>query len=125
MTDDSDARRSLMCVLLIAVGIGLIVASWTPIGRVASRAMWTHEDSAIYSKLRQQLHRATYQSPARAGITEAELKSQQEKMKLHAEAMRRKLDRARQQPRRSSRYLLGVGSLLTAAGFYANATRHS
>jgi len=127
MTDDietanSDARRSLASVLLIALGIGLIIASWTPIGRVASRAMWTHEDSAAYSKLRQQLHRGAYQSPTRAGISEAEMKIQQERMEIRAEAMREKLENARSQPRRWSQYLLWSGVLLAAFGGLSHLT---
>ena len=102
--------------LLIALGIALITASWTPIGRVASRAMWTNEDAAAYSKLRQQSHHAAYQFPPRAGITEAQMKAQQERLKIQAEAMREKLEHARQQPRRWSQYLLWSGALLTAIG---------
>jgi len=117
---NSNARRSSLSLLLMVIGIGLIVASWTPIGRVASRAMWTHEDSAVYSKLRQQLHGSAYQSPARAGITEAEMKAQQEKMKTHAEAMRKKLENARSQPRRWSQGLLWSGALLTALGVFGH-----
>ena len=115
-SDDSDARRSLMCALLISLGIALIIASWTPIGRVASRAMWSNDDAAVYSKLRQELHRLAYQLPARAGISEAQIKTQQEKMEIQAEAMRKKLENARQQPRLWSKYLLWSGALLTAVG---------
>jgi len=115
-TDNSDARLALACALLIALGIVLIIASWTSIGRVASRAMWTNEDSAAYSKLRQESHRTAYQSPARAGVTEAQMKAQQEKMKKQAEAMRKKLENAQQQPRRWSQYLFWSGALLTAIG---------
>lgn len=114
--DDSDARHSFVCTLLIALGIALIIVSWTPIGRVASQAIWTNEDSAAYSKLHQQRHHAAYQSPARAGITEAEMKAQQERLKTRAEAMRKKLEYARQQPRRWSQYLLWSGALLAAVG---------
>ncbi|NOY40405.1 MAG: hypothetical protein GXP26_01025 [Planctomycetes bacterium] len=116
-SDASDARRSLVCILLIAFGIVLILASWTPLGRVASQAMWTSEDSAAYSKIRQQSHYTAYQSPARAGITEAQRKAQQERLKTQAEAMRKKLERARQQPQRWSQYLLWSGALFTACGF--------
>jgi len=115
-TADSDARRSLVAVLLIALGIALIIASWTPLGRVASRTLWTHKDSAAYSKLRQQLHRSAYQSPARAGVTEAQMKTQREKMERQAEAMHKKLEHARQQPQRWSQYLLWSGALLAALG---------
>jgi len=117
MTDVmGEIRLSLVCTLLIVLGIGLIVASWTPLGRVASRAMWTHEDSAAYSKLRQQLHRSAYQDPARAGITEAQMKAQREKMERQAEVMHKKLENARLQPQRWSQYLLWSGALLTALG---------
>jgi len=121
-SDDSDAKRTLVCVLLIALGIMLIVASWMPIGRVASRAMWTHEDSAAYSELRQQLHRSAYQDPARAGITETQMKAQQEKMKKQAETMHEKLEHARSQPDRWSQYLLWSGALLTGLGGLSHLT---
>ncbi len=114
--DNSNAWRSLVCTLLIALGIALIIASWTPLGRVASRALWTREDSASYSKLRQQLHRSAYQDPVRAGITEAQMNAQREKMERQADAMHKKLERVRSQPRRWSQYLLWSGALLTALG---------
>ncbi len=110
------AWRPFVCVLLIMIGTALILASWIPIGHVASRSIWTHEDSAAYSELRQELHRTAYQSPARAGITEAQMKTQREKMKNKAEAMRKKLEHARQQPRQWSQYLLWSGALLVALG---------
>jgi hypothetical protein len=114
--DRSDANRPLLCVLLIALGIGLIIASWTPIGHIASRAMWTNEDAAAYSKLRQQLHGNAYKSPARAGLSETEMNARQERMEAYAATMRLKLERARQQPRRWSQGLLWSGVLLTAIG---------
>lgn len=113
---DSDARRSLVRISLIALGIALIVASWTPIGRVASQAMWTGEDAAAYAKIRKERHRTAYQSPAQRGITEAQMKAQQERLKIQAEAMGKKLERAQQQPRRWNQYLFWSGALLVAVG---------
>lgn len=115
--DDSEAKRSLVCILLIAFGVVLIIASWMPLGRVASQAMWTSEDSAAYSKIRQQSHRTAYQSPTRTGNTKAQRKAQQERLKDQAEAMRKKLERARQQPQLWSQYLLWSGTLFTVCGF--------
>ncbi len=125
MTDDSGSKRSLMAVSLIVVGILMIIVSWTPIGRVASRGMWTNEDAATYSKIRQQIHSSTYQSAAQSGITETELKAQKERLNVKAEAMRKKLDRAKGQPERWSRYLFWVGILLAAAGSFAHSTGRS
>jgi len=123
INDNSGASRSWIGLFLIVLGIALIVASWTPVGRVASQAMWSNEDSASYSKLRQQLHSSAYQSSARAGLTETEMKAQRERLEIQAGAMHKKLERAKSMPQRWSRYLLVVGCLLTVTGFYANATR--
>jgi len=107
---------SLLNALFVALGTVLIIASWTPIGRNAAQATWTNEDSAAYSRLRQQHHRTAYQSPERAGISTAEQEARQEKLKIQTEAMRKKLQYARQQPQRWSRYLLWAGALLAAIG---------
>lgn len=116
MTDLSDATGSWVCILLIIIGIVLIIASWAPIGHVVSRAMWTREDSASYSELRQQIHGSAYQSTARTQVTEAQTEVQPERLRIQAEAMRKKLEHARQQSLLWSEYSLWSGSLLTAIG---------
>jgi len=105
-----------MNAVLVALGAVLIIASWTPLGRDASQAIWTNEDSAAYSRLRQEYHHTAYQSPERAGISAAEQEARQKKLKIQTDAMRKKLQHARQQPQRWSRYLLWSGALLAAAG---------
>ncbi len=124
-SDGSDAKHSFVCALFIALGIALIIAAWTPVGSLASRAMWTNEDAATYSKIRLQSHGSAYKTAARSGLSEAQMQAQSERMEVQAEAMQAKLKRAREQPQRWSRYLLGVGTLLAAVGFFAHSARHS
>jgi len=46
-------------------------------------------------------------------------------MREQMATLQQKLERAKSQPKRWSRYLLGAGVLLTATGFFAHSTRQS
>jgi len=112
-------------LVMLILGVLLIAASFLPLGKWAAKSQWTTEDSAAFDRVSVEYKRSAYQSPARAGLTESEWKAQRERMQRQLKALQQKLERAKSQPKRWSRYLLGIGSLLTAAGFYANATRQS
>jgi len=112
-------------VAMLVVGVLMIGASFLPLGNWAARSQWTPEDSAVYDRVSGEYKLSAYQSPARAGLSQAEWDSQRDKMKQQMQALQQKLDRAKSQPKRWSRYLLAVGCLLAAAGFFANASRRS
>ncbi len=115
---------SLPMTLLVG-GVLMIGASFLPLGNWAARSQWTPEDSATYDRVSNEYKLSAYQSPARAGLSQAEWDAQRDKMKLQIQALQQRLDRAKSQPKRWSGYLLGVGCLLVATGFFANVVRRS
>jgi len=121
----ADRVASTLPAALALLGSLLIVASLLPIGDWAAKSQWTPEDSAAYDRVSTEYKRSNYQSAARLGISETEQQAQREKMKSQLDAMRTRLDRARDQPQRWSRYLLWTGVLLTATGFFAHSIRQS
>ena len=102
--------------ILLALGTVLIAASFFPVGRRASEALWTGEDSAAYDQLASQYKRSTYRSAARSGISEEEWEAQRDKMKQSLDAMHGRLQRALNQPKAWSRCLLWLGALLAGCG---------
>jgi len=112
-------------VALLIVGALLIGASLLPIGDWAAKLQWSAEDSADFDRVSNEYKLSNYKSPARSGLSAAEWEAQREKMRQRMQALQKQLEQAKQLPKRWSRYFLGAGSLLTAAGFYAHASRHS
>ena len=129
MTQDTDkpsfSLRFSLPMTMLAVGVLLIGASFLPLGNWAARAQWSVEDTAAYDRVSSAYKQSAYESPARKGLSQVEWDAERDRMRQQMEALQQKLDRAKSQPQRWSRYLLGIGALLTAAGFYANAQRHS
>lgn len=126
MADELNKKSSQFAfslpIALMIGGILLIAASFFPLGQLAAQAQWTPEDSAAYDRVSQEFKQSAYESPARRGVDAAEWQAQRDKMEQKMRAMQQRLERAKSQPERWSRYLLGTGVLLTVAGFYANAT---
>ena len=110
---------------MLIVGIMLIGASFLPLGHWAARAQWSLEDTAAYDRISNAYKRSAYESPDRKGLSQAEWDAERERMREQMEALQQRLERAKRQPKRWSRYLLGIGSLLTAAGFYTGSHRQS
>ena len=110
---------------MLVVGVLLIAASFLPLGNWAARSQWTPSDSAAFDRVSNEYKLSAYQEPARAGLNQAEWDAQRDKMKQQMQALQQRLDRAKSQPQRWSRYLLGIGCLLAATGFYANAVHSS
>ena len=110
-------------VVMLLLGLLMIAASFFPVGNWAAQSQWTRAQSEAYDRVSVEYKRSNYQSAARLGISEAERVAQREKMKQQLDALQTKLDRAKSQPQLWSRYLLGIGSLLTAAGFLAHSSR--
>ncbi len=110
--------RFSLPVALVVLGILLIGASFLPIGDLVARSQWTSEDSTAFDRISKEYKRATYDARAQSAVTEQEWEAQREKMRARMQAFEDKLARAKSQPRLWSRYLLGIGVLMTAAGFY-------
>jgi hypothetical protein len=129
MTKDSDTSslslRFSLPVAMLVVGVLLISASFVPLGSWAARSQWSLEDTAAYDRVSKAYKESAYESPVRSGLSQAEWKAQRDRMRQQMDSLNQKLDRAKRQPQRWSRYLLGIGSLLTAAGFYANSKQQS
>ena len=129
MTQDTDTTsRSFhfsLPVTMLVVGVLLIGASFLPLGSWAARSQWSLEDAASYDRVSNAYKKSAYESPNRKGLSQAEWDAERDRMRQQMEALQQRLERAKSQPRRWSNYLLGIGSLLTAAGFYANSNRHS
>jgi len=109
----------------ILIGVFLILASMLPLGGLAPTSQWTGKDAENFATISEEYHRSASQSPGGAGLTAEQIDIQNGKLKDSFEEMSKKLEHAKSQPQRWSRILLGIGSLLTAVGFYANATRRS
>jgi hypothetical protein len=112
------ASRRVSAVFLL-LGIALIILSWTPIGRLATEANWTSEDSVRYSRLVEENHRAIYESPGRTGFTEAELADMRQRIQQDLAAKIRKLDYAKSRPEAWSRILFWLGAALAGLGVLA------
>ncbi|MGI9427119.1 MAG: hypothetical protein ACR2NM_00560 [Bythopirellula sp.] len=110
-------------VAMLTVGVLLIGASFLPVGNWVARSQWSREDTAAYDRVSMAYKKSAYESPVRKGLSQAEWDAQRDRMRQQMESLQQKLDGAKRQPQRWSRYLLGIGSLLTAAGFYANLKR--
>ena len=110
---------------MLVGGVLLIAASFLPLGNWAAKSQWTPADSAAYDRVSNEYKLSNYQSPARAGLSQDEWDAQRGRMKQQMQALQHRLDRAKSQPERWGRYLLGVGVLLTAAGFFAHSARQS
>lgn len=108
-------------IALMSVGILLIGASFLPIGKLAAQSQWTTEDSAAYDRVSKEYKSTTYDSHVKHGVSAEEWQEQRENMKQQMRAYEGKLERAKSQPQRWRSYLLGIGVLMTAAGFYVNA----
>lgn len=115
---------SLPMALLIA-GLLLIAASFTPIGDWAAQSQWSAEDSARFDRVSNEYKRSAYQAPARRGRTPDEWEAEREQMRQQMEQLQSQLNWARDQPKLWSRSLLGVGALLSVAGFVAHSKRNS
>ena len=100
----------------ILVGVLLILASLLPVGDLATRFQWAEDDAEDFAAISSEYHRSAHQSHEKAGLTVDQMDIRYRKLKNSFESMRDKLERARQQPRRWSQYLLWSGALLTAIG---------
>ena len=109
-------------VAMMLGGVLFIGASFLPFGKMATRSQWSVEDSAAYDRVSNAYKQSAYEQPTRRGLSQAGWDAQREQMRQQMEGLYQKLERAKSQPRRWKRYLLGIGTLLTAAGFYANAS---
>ncbi len=118
-TSSLQLRFSLPVALMI-VGILLIGASFLPIGKVVAEAQWTTEDSAAYDRVSREYKFSTFDTHVQHGVSEQEWQSQRDRMKQRMRAYEEKLERAKSQPQLWSRYLMGIGVLVTAAGFYVS-----
>ncbi len=112
-------------VVMLTGGLLLIGASFLPIGDWLARSQWTPEDAAAFGRISSEYKQAVLESPSRRGLSPAEWDAQRDEMKRRMLAWQAKLDRAKSQPSRWRRNLLGVGVLLTAAGFFTNSSRGS
>ena len=112
----SQVTHRYVPISLLAVGILLIVASWTSIGRVATDAAWTPEDASVYGQLVQENHSMSYQSVERSGLTEEEFAAKQKNIEDKLDAMINKIENAKSQPAIWSRNLFWTGTALTVLG---------
>jgi len=102
----------------ILLGVLLILSSLLPMGDLATRSQWTDDDAKSFALLSEEYHRSDHPSSK----TSEPLDVRHEKLKDSFEAMRKKLEHARQQPRRWGQYLLWSGALLTALGAFSHLT---
>ncbi len=109
----------------LAVGMLLIAASFLPVGSWVAQSQWTRDDSAAFARVGSEYKRFTLESPARRGLSQAERDAQVAKMEQRMQALQAKLDRAKSQPKRWSRYLLGCGVVFIAVGFFGGSSRES
>lgn len=110
-------------LLLLVAGVLLIVASFLPLGNFAAQSQWTSQDAAEFDRLGNEYKKITYQSPARMGLSEAEWEAQRKRIRQQIDAFQQRLDQAKAQPARWSRFLLGAGVLLSVAGAVVQAAR--
>ena len=123
----ADARSQVthryVPISLLAVGILLIVASWTSVGKLATDAAWTPEDQKLYGRLVQENHRLNYQSTESADLSAEELAEKKQKVKRQLEAMIAKLEHAKARPAVWSRILFWVGAVLALSGTFIHLIR--
>ena len=110
------ALRFSWPVASLLLGLLLIASSFLPLSDFAARSAWTTQDTIAYDRLSLEYHRSAYQSPARVGLTKEEFAARQQELKQRFDAMRGKLEYARQRPDAWRRYLLGGGAALSFAG---------
>ena len=110
---------------LLAIGILLILTSWTSLGKVATDAAWTPEDAEVYGRLVQENHSLSYQSAERSGLTEEQLTANRDKIESRLKAMIDKLEYAKSRPAVWSRYLFWAGAALAALGALAHFFSHT
>ena len=126
VTDDYQKDRSsptasevfttpVICLLL---GLLLIVTSFLPLGDWTAQSRWTPEDATHYDRISLEYHMSATRSAGRAGLSQAEMDAQRQRLKEQFEAMRGKLEKSQQQPQLWSRTLLGTGALLASAGLF-------
>lgn len=109
-------RHISLSVVLLALGVGLVFASFFPIGQLATDHLWTTDDSIAYDRISLEYHRAALEPTPRAGRTDEESAEYLANLKRQFTAMQEQLQRARRQPPLWSRYLMWAGALLAAAG---------
>ena len=107
-------------ISLLAVGILLIIASWTSIGKVAADAAWTPQDAEVYGRLVQENHSLSYQSAEHSGLTEEEFAANRKNVEDKLEAMIDKLEHAISRPEIWSRNLFWTGTVLAVLGALAH-----
>jgi hypothetical protein len=116
----SQVTRRYVPISLLAVGILLIITSWTSIGKVAADAAWAPEDEQVYGRLVQENHSLSYQSAERSGLSEEEFAANRKRIEDKLEAMIDKLEHAKSRPVVWSRYLFWTGTTLAALGALAH-----
>jgi len=121
ITNKADSRKKRLRFLsfplgTILAGVLLILSSLLPLGNLATRSQWTDKDAEDFALLSEKYHQSAYQSPERTGVTAEQMDIRHGKLKNSFDAMHKKLERVRSQPRRWSQYLLWSGALLTALG---------
>lgn len=129
MAPDTDRPSTsishLLPMAMLVVGVLLIGASFFPIGQSIARSQWSLEDSAAYDRISTTYKDSAYEIPSRRGLTQTEWQAERARMRQQMEALEQKLEQAKSQPQRWSRYLLGFGVVLVLAGFYAHSLGRS
>lgn len=118
MPKDSEAKfsKDSLPLVLIVLGMVLIGCSFLPVGDFRKEQLWTAEDAAKLSALREKYHETSYATPERLGLSKEELAEQRKRMKQSIESSTQRLENARNQTALWSRYLLWSGVLATAVG---------
>ena len=116
----SQVTHRYVPISLLTVGILLIVASWTSIGKVATDAAWAPEDAVVYGRLVQENHSMSYQSVERSGLTEEEFAAKRKILEDKLDTMIDKLEDAKAKPAVWSRNLFLTGTALTVLGALAH-----
>ncbi len=116
---DPQAPRRIPAILLVS-GIGLIITSWTPIGKLSTHSIWNREDSAAYSRLVEENHHITYETPERSGLTEEQLAAKRQRIEQKLAAKIEKLEYAKSRPEGWSRNLFWSGVVLVVLGGLAH-----
>lgn len=98
MAEESSKRKYLAAlpVLCCLIGIALVFSSLLPLGPAAARSNWTIEDSNKYQRVTEEFKISAYKSPGDLGLTEEEYAKRQQELLTAVEALREKLQNARQ-----------------------------
>jgi hypothetical protein len=111
----SDDERSTnfdhLALVLVVLGSLLIATSFASFSFLAKR-VWTSKDSEAFAQVTRDLHSATL-TPPRSSV-DSQLYWQ--KLQGEYDRLNSKLAAAQNEPRRWSRWLLGTGIAMTAAG---------